>query len=70
MSKTDDVKLKEKKPQSLSISLRIDGGFLERFDDITGYFAYNRNEAIKEGMRKLFDDLTKRRLKIEKLKKR
>jgi len=66
----DIVKKHEFVVTSTVITLRLDKAWLQRFDDIIGYFAYNRNEAIKEGMRKLIDDLTKRKSKIEVLKKR
>jgi len=69
MESHNDIKIKENVVKSITVSLRVDSSFLERFDDITSYFAYNRNEAIKEGMRRLLDDLTKRKLKIERLKR-
>jgi metal-responsive CopG/Arc/MetJ family transcriptional regulator len=66
----DTVKKHEFVVTSTVVSLRLEKAWLQRFDDIIGYFAYNRNEAIKEGMRKLIDDLTKRKLKIDGLKKK
>jgi len=69
MKNHNDVEIKENVAKSIVVSLRVDSEFLEKLDDITSYFAYNRNEAIKEGMRRLLDDLTKRKLKIERLKR-
>ena len=68
-----DVKKKETDIQNPSsvypISIRVEKQFLDRFDEVTGYFAYNRTEGIKEGMRMLYDNLIKKKLKIEKLKR-
>ena len=70
MKNTDDMKSNMNDGKSMVVSLRIDSGFLDKFDDIIGYFAYNRNEAVKESMRRFLDDLVKKKLKIERLKKK